>query len=113
MTRVRTRPVNSTRRRSAKEPNAANMLTWGFEKHRCAMAKAVGITTAALTERLMTRRSGSLDLNHWRTPGRELLGAGTDGAAAWGIGLRLSSRGLDRLPKPRCPRARRTPTPPE
>ena len=63
------------------------------------MAKAAGITTAARTERLITRSSGSLDLSHWRRPGRELLGAGTDGAAAWVIGLCHFHRG------PRCRQA--------
>src|SRR5208283_10441 len=71
-------PVNSTRRRRANEPKAANRLTWGSEKATWAMAKTEGITTAARTERLTTSRSGSLDLSQPRAPLRRPRGAGTD-----------------------------------
>ena len=61
------RPVNSTRRSSANEPNAANRATCGFENTSWVRAKTDGITTAARTERLTTRSSGSLDCSHRAT----------------------------------------------
>ena len=45
---MRSRPVNSARRRSANEPNAANRPTWGSENAAWAMAKTDGMTTAEL-----------------------------------------------------------------
>ena len=55
------RPVNSTRRRSANEPKAPNNEICGSEKIACVSAKTIGMTTAARTDRLITRRSGSLE----------------------------------------------------
>ena len=76
------RPVNSTRSRSAKEPKAPNSPTWGSENNPWARAKTDGITTAARTERLTTRSSGSFDCSHRVTRERVEVPAGAGGAAA-------------------------------
>ncbi len=53
--RVRGLPVNSTNRSRAKEPNAAKRPTWASVNAKWAMAKSEDNTTAARTERLITR----------------------------------------------------------
>ena len=83
--------MNSTRRRRANDPNAANRLTWGSENQTWVMANAEGITIAARTERLITSRSGSLVLSH-RAAERGRPRADTGGAAASVISLCPSSR---------------------
>ena len=64
----RGRPGKSTRSRSANEPKAANRLTWGLEKRRWVRPKTSGTRTAARTDRLSARSSGSLARNHAVTP---------------------------------------------
>ena len=82
ITRLRRLPVNSTSRRTANDPNAANSPTWGFDHTLWAMANTLGMTIATRTERLRMRKPGSLDRSQPRALGKGASRAGTGGAAA-------------------------------
>ena len=58
------RPGKSTRSNRANEPNAPKRLICGLVKTRYVRPNTEGMTTAARTDRLTARRSGSLALTH-------------------------------------------------
>src|ERR1700722_13736595 len=80
MRRVRGRPGKSTRRSKANEPKAPKRLSCALEDTTWAIAKTEGMTTAALAERLMAKKSGSFALTHPAMPdhNRRVAGSGGD-----------------------------------